>query len=139
MWSRYPACFIKESNGYSVIFPDLGVATCGSTFEEANYMAMDCLAGVIFNLQRDGERIPPPSPIDQIDPFKVLAELSDKGEFNNCETFLGRISVNVEAYAKNYFRKPAKKVLPLSGKHRSKNKFRHKRAMALAKGRRTTP
>ena len=28
MLSMYPACFYKEENGYSVIFPGLDVATC---------------------------------------------------------------------------------------------------------------
>ena len=30
MLSTYPACFFKEENGYSVIFPDFNhLATCG--------------------------------------------------------------------------------------------------------------
>lgn len=41
MLSMYPACFIKEENGYSVIFPDLNhLATCGDTFEDAMSMAI---------------------------------------------------------------------------------------------------
>ena len=36
MLSAYPACFIKEQKGYSVVFPDLNyLATCGNTLEEA--------------------------------------------------------------------------------------------------------
>ena len=46
MLSAYPACFIKEEGGYSVIFPDLNhLATCGRTLDEAQNMAVDCLAG----------------------------------------------------------------------------------------------
>ena len=42
MLSIYPACFFKEENGYSVIFPDLDdLATCGENLEEA--MTMACL------------------------------------------------------------------------------------------------
>ncbi len=45
MLSAYPACFIKEDNGYSVIFPDLNdLATCVNTLDEALAMAVDCLA-----------------------------------------------------------------------------------------------
>ena len=40
MLSIYPACFFKEENGYSVIFPDLDdLATCGENLEEAMTMA----------------------------------------------------------------------------------------------------
>lgn len=36
MLSIYPACFYKEKEGnYSVIFPVLGIATCGDTINEA--------------------------------------------------------------------------------------------------------
>ena len=46
MLSMYPACFYKEAEGYSVVFPDLNnLATQGDTFEEAMEMAVDCLAG----------------------------------------------------------------------------------------------
>lgn len=45
MLSVYPACFLREENGYSVIFPDLDLATCGETIDEAMAMAVDCLAG----------------------------------------------------------------------------------------------
>lgn len=59
MLSAYPACFIKESNGYSVIFPDLNyLSTCGETLDEALAMAVDCLAGYLYRLQKDGETAP---------------------------------------------------------------------------------
>ena len=41
MLSAYPACFIKEDTGYSVIFPDLNTATCGDDLEDAFSMAVD--------------------------------------------------------------------------------------------------
>lgn len=50
MLSIYPACFFKEDNGYSVIFPDLNyLATQGDTLEDAVAMAVDCLAGYLYN------------------------------------------------------------------------------------------
>ena len=51
MLSIYPACFYEETNGqYSVIFPDLNhLATFGDTFEEAMEMAVDCLAGYLYD------------------------------------------------------------------------------------------
>ena len=46
MLSMYPACFYKENDGYSVIFPDLNyLATQGDSFEDAMQMAVECLAG----------------------------------------------------------------------------------------------
>lgn len=34
MLSAYPACFFKEENGYSVVFPDLNwLSTCGDTLD----------------------------------------------------------------------------------------------------------
>ena len=62
MLSMYPACFYKEAEGYSVVFPDLNnLATQGDTFEEAMEMAVDCLAGYLYTCKRDGETIPTPS------------------------------------------------------------------------------
>ncbi|NCE66066.1 HicB family protein [Pseudoflavonifractor sp. 524-17] len=114
MLSAYPACFIKEENGYSVIFPDLGVATCGPTLENATQMAVDCLAGYLYTLRRDGEDIPVPSPLDQIDPAAVLADLRDEGEEAFAyDTFVNLITVDVEEYAKRHFEKSVKKTLSI--------------------------
>ena len=50
MLSVYPAYFVKDETGYTVIFPDWGgVASFGSDINEAMTMAIDCLAGLIFN------------------------------------------------------------------------------------------
>ena len=56
MLSIYPACFFKEENGYSVVFPDLNwLATQGDTLDEAMSMAVDCLAGYLYSCKKDGE------------------------------------------------------------------------------------
>ncbi len=40
----FPAVFSKDDDGYSVYFPGIeGAFTCGDTFEEAVFMAKDCL------------------------------------------------------------------------------------------------
>ena len=53
MLSVYPAIFCKEDNGYSVLFPDLNwLATCGDTLEEAMAMAVDCLAGYLYECRK---------------------------------------------------------------------------------------
>lgn len=91
MLSVYPACFFKESNGYSVIFPDLNyLSTCGVTLDEALKMAVDCLAGYLYTCKREGEEVPAPSPVSAVDAREVAKE-----------------------YAKNHFEKSVKKTLSI--------------------------
>ena len=69
MLSIYPACFFKEENGYSVIFPDLDdLATCGENLEEAMTMAVDCLAGHLYTLKQEGKKAPTPSAVSSVWP-----------------------------------------------------------------------
>lgn len=90
MLSAYPACFIKESNGYSVIFPDLNyLSTCGETLDEALAMAV--------------------SSIDKINPVKIAEEL----DVSPKESFVNIITVDVEEYAKVHFEKSVKKTLTI--------------------------
>jgi len=105
----YPACFFKEENGYSVIFPDLDLATCGETMDEAMAMAVDCLAGRLRWLRQDGDPIPEPSPMNSIDP----AAVSRKLEIDPGEAFVNIVSVDVEAYAKEHFDKSVRKTLTI--------------------------
>ena len=110
MTVKYPACFFKEENAYSVIFPDLNyLATCGDDLEDAMEMAIDCLAGYLYTGKQDGNDIPQPSKIENIDISEVAKELeiSDKDSFKNI------ISVDVEEYAKNHFNKYVKKTLTI--------------------------
>lgn len=108
MLSAYPACFIKEENGYTVIFPDLNhLATCGSTLDEAFTMAVDCLAGYLYWLQQDGETAPAPSALDKINPTALL----DNVAFEN--SFVNIVTVDVAEYAKAHFEKSVKKTLSI--------------------------
>ena len=110
MLSAYPACFYKEKEGYSVIFPDLdGLATCGSSLEHAFEMAVDCLAGYLFWLDLDGETRPEPSDINEIDPKEVAEDL----EFAYETAFMNMVTVDVAAYAKIHFEKAVKKTLTI--------------------------
>ena len=62
MLSIYPACFYKEDNGYSVIFPDLNyLSTCGDSLENVMNMAIDCLASYIYSSKLDNEPLASPS------------------------------------------------------------------------------
>ncbi len=109
MLSMYPACFFKEENGYSVIFPDLDLATCGETIDDAMAMAVDCLAGRLRWLKQDGDPIPEPSPMNSID----LAAVSKELEIEPAEAFVNMVSVDVEAYAKEHFDKSVRKTLTI--------------------------
>lgn len=112
MLTIYPACFFKEENGYSVIFPDLnGLATCGETLDEAMRMAVDCLTGYIRWCKDDGDFIPAPSPMDQIDIEAIAKDLDPDSPLG--EAFVNMVSVDVEAYAKEHFDKTVRKSLTI--------------------------
>lgn len=110
MLSAYPACFFKEENGYSVIFPDLNwLSTCGETLDEALRMAVDCLAGYLYAAQRDKEEVCAPSDPTSIDAAAIAAELEVSGE----GAFVNLITVDVTEYAKTHFEKSVKKTLTI--------------------------
>ncbi len=110
MLSAYPACFFKESDGYSVIFPDLNdLATCGDTLDDALTMAVDCLASYLYWNMQDGENVPDASPITAIDPASVARKL----DFNYDEAFVNLVTVDVAEYAKVHFEKSIKKTLTI--------------------------
>lgn len=111
MLSIYPACFFKEESGYSVIFPDLDLATCGETIDEAMTMAVDCLAGYLHTCQMDGDDIPKPSQLSDVDPEAVAKELDPDSPM--CEAFVNMVSVDVALYAKEHFDKSVKKTLTI--------------------------
>lgn len=110
MLSAYPACFIKEEHGYSVIFPDLNnLSTCGSTLDEALAASVDCLAGYLYWLRKDGEDAPAASSLGEINPAKIAEEL----EVSSNETFVNIVTVDVSEYAKTHFEKSVKKTLTI--------------------------
>lgn len=110
MLSAYPACFLKEDNGYSVIFPDLNnLATCGDTLDESLSMAVDCLAGYLYWLQKDGEPFPAASSVNQIDVVKIAEDLETSPD----GAFVNIVTVDVKEYAKAHFEKSVKKTLTI--------------------------
>lgn len=114
MLSMYPACFFHESNGYSVVFPDLNwLATQGNSFAEAMEMAVDCLAGYLYSAQRSGDAVPAPSSCTEIDPIAVLKELSPDTPI--LEAFVNVVSVDVAEYARAHFDRSVKKTLSIPG------------------------
>lgn len=106
MLSIYPACFYEEKEGgYSVIFPVLGIATCGDDLQEAMAMAIDLLAGYIYDAKKSGETLPEPPKVSEID---INAEYDDYKT-----AFVNLVSVDVDEYAKKHFEKAVKKTLTI--------------------------
>ena len=99
MLSAFPAYFYKEKNGHSVIFPDLNyAATQGDTIEEAENMAKDCLACVLYWLDEEDKEYPSVS-TNAVSPEDLAKEL----EFDYLECFVKNISVDVKEYAEKHF------------------------------------
>ena len=111
MLSIYPACFFKEDSGcYSVVFPDLnGLSTCGEDLNQAFRAATDCLAGYLYTSEKEGEVIPEPSIMADINVTLLAGELEVTVE----GAFINMISVDVDAYAKEHFEKSVKKTLTI--------------------------
>ena len=110
MLSIYPACFFKEDNGYSVIFPDLNyLATQGDTLEDAVTMAVDCLAGYLYTAKMDNEKFPKASKLSDINIDRLSDELDITGTYT--DAFTNMVSVDVKAYAKEHFDKSVRKTL----------------------------
>ena len=62
----YPAIFEKEEKGFSVVFPDLGIATSGENLAEAIYMARDALSLMLYDMEESGDTIPQASEIEAV-------------------------------------------------------------------------
>ena len=110
MLSIYPACFFKDENGYSVVFPDLNwLATNGSSETDAMNMAVDCLAGYLYSLKSDGNQIPPASAMGDVSLESVATEL----DADTTDAFVNMVSVDVTEYARDHFEKSVRKTLTI--------------------------
>lgn len=107
MLSMYPACFYKEKEGgYSVLFPDFGgTGTCGDTFADAMKMAVDFLAGQLYDMKLDNETAPDPSDLDAVKPDELYNEYES--------VVVNMVTVDVDEYARKNFNKAVKKTLTI--------------------------
>lgn len=63
----YPAVFTYEPDSeIAVVFPDLGVATCGKNDEDALLSARELLGITLYGLEEDGEDLPTASPLSEV-------------------------------------------------------------------------
>lgn len=113
----YPVLFYEEKEGgYSVFVPDLEktlnicATTCGSTLEEAMYMAEDLIAGIILDEMEDGNKIPEASKIEDI----TFEELESKLEVENWDyisKFKTYVVVDIGAFAEKWGKELIKKTV----------------------------
>ena len=63
----FPAVFTYEpGQEIAVVFPDLDVATCGETQDDAFCSAKELLGCVLFGMEEDGKKIPAPSSLESL-------------------------------------------------------------------------
>ncbi|MEA4993275.1 MAG: type II toxin-antitoxin system HicB family antitoxin, partial [Oscillibacter sp.] len=66
---RYPAIFYFDSDGIAIEFPDLpGCLPCADTEEEAFENAREALGLHLFGMEQDGDPIPSPTPVKNLNP-----------------------------------------------------------------------
>lgn len=65
----YPAFFYFDPDGISIEFPDLpGCLPCADTQEEVFRNAKEALGIHLYGMEQDGDVIPDPTPISQLQP-----------------------------------------------------------------------
>lgn len=63
----YPAIFTyEEGQEIAVVFPDLDCATSGIDDNDALISARELLGCILYGLEEDGEKIPTPTPLIQV-------------------------------------------------------------------------
>ena len=104
----YPAVFYEEEGSISVIFPDLGnLATFGDNMADAMRMAQDACGLYLFTALRDGEDIPAPSALNEIDPAAILKDVEMESAADSA--FVNLVLVDMTEYAKQHSDKAVKK------------------------------
>lgn len=110
MLTIYPACFVKDEQGYTVVFPDWDNAVSfGSDINDAMNMAVDCLAGLVFDCRLNNAEVPSPSSLETVDKIAVSEYLG----CNPRDMIVNLVSVDAEAYAKEHFEKYVKKTVTI--------------------------
>lgn len=67
----FPAVFTYEAEQeIAVVFPDLNVATSGTDDNDALLSARELLGCVLYGMEEDGEEIPSPTPLSDVETDK---------------------------------------------------------------------
>ncbi len=108
----YPAVFYEEEGKISVIFPDLGnLATFGDNVADAMCMAGDTCGLHLFTALRDGDPLPAPSSLGEINPTAILKELEMESAAESA--FVNMVLVDMTEYARQHSDKAVKKTLSI--------------------------
>ncbi len=108
----YPAVFYEEEGKISVIFPDLGnLATFGDNVADAMCMAGDTCGLHLFTALRDGDPLPAPSSLGEINPAAILKELEIESAAESA--FVNMVLVDMTEYARQHSDKAVKKTLSI--------------------------
>ena len=108
----YPAVFYEEEGKISVLFPDLGnLATFGDNVADAMRMAQDACGLHLFTALRDGDSLPAPSPLSEINPAAILKEFEMESAAESA--FVNMVLVDMTEYARQHSDKAVKKTLSI--------------------------
>ena len=108
----YPAVFYEEEGKISVIFPDLGnLATFGDKVADAMRMAQDACGLHLFTSLRDGDPLPAPSSLGEINPAAILKDFEMESAAESA--FVNMVLVDMTEYARQHSDKAVKKTLSI--------------------------
>ena len=108
----YPAVFYEEEGKISVIFPDLGnLATFGDNVADAMRMAQDACGLYLFTALRDGETLPTPSALNEINLAAILKDFDMETSVDSA--FVNMVLVDMTEYARQHSDKAVKKTLSI--------------------------
>ena len=108
----YPAVFYEEEGKISVIFPDLGnLATFGDNVADAMRMAQDACGLYLFTALRDGDPLPAPSSLGEINPASILKDFEMESAVESA--FVNMVLVDMTEYARQHSDKAVKKTLSI--------------------------
>ena len=108
----YPAVFYEEEGKISVIFPDLGnLATFGDNVADAMRMAQDACGLHLFTALRDGDPLPAPSSLGEINPAAILKEFEMESASDSA--FVNMVLADMTEYARQHSDKAVKKTLSI--------------------------
>ena len=113
----YPVLFYEEKEGgYSAFVPDLqnelniNASTCGDSLENVMEMTEDLIAGIVLDEMEDGNKIPKPSKIQDIN-FENFESKIDLEEWNYISKFKTYIAVDISEFAKKWGKELVKKTV----------------------------
>ena len=108
----YPAVFYEEEYKISVIFPDLGnLATFGDNVADAMRMAGDACGLYLFTALRDGDPLPTPSSLNEINPAAILKDFEMESAAESA--FVNMVLVDMTEYTRRHSDKAVKKTLSI--------------------------